>query len=195
MKETRISTITAETRADAPAGAESLLIYGTPILYDVPTVINDPAGSYTEIIKRGALDNCDIEDTRLLYNHDLSKVPLARTPKTMTLEKGPAGLEMRATLPDTEEAKSVYQAVKRGDLSGMSFAFVLPKSGGDRYDPKTNTREILKIDKILECSVVPFPAYPTTSCEARAAIEAHSNDETKEAMKIAINKILFKGDL
>lgn len=194
MKEIRISEIKAETRADAPAGAESLLIYGTPILYDVPTVINDPAGSYTEIIRRGALDDCDIEDTRLLYNHDLSKVPLARTPKTMELVKGPAGLELRATLPDTEEAKSVYTAVKRGDLSGMSFAFVLSR-GGDRYDPKTNTREILKIDKILECSVVPYPAYPQTSVEARAAIDAHSNDETKEAMKVAINKILFKGDL
>lgn len=196
MKETRITTIKAETRAKAtPAGVdESLLIQGTPIVFDVPTVINDPAGSYTEIIRRGALDGCDLTDTRLLYNHDLSKVPLARTPKTMTLELGPAGLNMSAVLPDTEEARSVYTAVKRGDISGMSFAFTVPK-GGDRYDPQTNTREILKIDKILECSVVPFPAYPQSSVEARAAIDANSTDETKEAMKVAINKILFKGDL
>ena len=51
---------------------------------------------------------------------------------------------MVAHLPNAEEAKSVYTAVKRGDLSGMSFAFKVPK-GGDKYDRKTNTREIFKI--------------------------------------------------
>jgi HK97 family phage prohead protease len=184
MKEIRI----AEIRAEAPAGADSLVLTGRPIVYDQPTVINDPAGSYTEIIRRGALDETDISDTRLMYNHDLSKVPLARTPRTMQLSKSQAGLEMAAQLPDTGEARSVYTAVERGDLSGMSFAFVVPP-GGDKWDLRSKTREIFKIKKILEVSVVPFPAYPQASVEARAAMQG--SDERKQAIRTA-NKILLK---
>ena len=187
MKEIRI----AEIRANDPAGSEGLILEGRPIVYDQPTKINDPAGEYIEIIRRGALDEADISDARLLYNHDLNKVPLARTPRTMQLLKDPAGLKMVATLPETEEAKSVYTAVKRGDLSGMSFAFKVPE-GGDRYDAATNTREIFKIEKIYEISVVPFPAYPQTSVEARAAMKEIKEDPLREAAKIRINQILLK---
>lgn len=61
MKEIRV----AEIRADAPAGAESLVLVGTPIVYDTPTTIHDPAGEYIEIIQRGALDGADLSDVRL----------------------------------------------------------------------------------------------------------------------------------
>lgn len=186
MKEIRV----CEIRAEAPAGAESLVIEGMPIVYDQPTVINDPAGRYTEIIRRGALDGADLTDARLLYNHDLNKVPLARTPKTMQFVLDPAGLKMTAQLPDTEEARSVHTAVGRGDLSGMSFAFKVPP-GGDRYDRSTNTREIMKIEKVYEVSIVPFPAYPQTSVEARAAMQALDSDERTRAI-IACNKIMMK---
>jgi|LGVF01.2.fsa_nt_gb HK97 family phage prohead protease len=196
MKEYRISNIKAEKRDNlTPAGVDqSFLINGVPIVFDTPTVINDPKGSYNEIITRGALNDCDISDVRLLYNHDLDKIPLARTPKTMDLKIDQAGLSMSASLPDTEEARSVYQAVKRGDLSGMSFAFTVP-AGGDKYDLKTNTRTISKISKLYECSVVAFPAYPTTSVEARAQMQKSEAEKNKETIKIMINKILFKGEL
>lgn len=193
MKETRITQLKAETRADTAAASESLILWGRPIVYEAPTTINDPAGEYIEIIKRGALDGADLSDVRLLYNHDLGKIPLARTPKTMKLRTSTAGLELEATLPDTQEAKAVYEAVKRGDLDGMSFAFVVPK-GGDTYDAKTNTRTINKIAKVYECSVVPYPAYPQTSIEARAEQAASLKQyKAKQQAKILINQILKKG--
>lgn len=167
MKEIRV----CEIRADAAAAgaAKVLKLEGRPIVYDQPTTINDPAGTFIEIIRAGALDHADLSDARLFYNHDLNKVPLARTPKTMQLTLDAAGLSMVAELPDTEEARSVYTAVQRGDLSGMSFAFKVPE-GGDSYDAATNTRTITKIEKVYEISVVPFPAYPQTSVEARSAM-------------------------
>lgn len=190
MKELR----TAEIRAEAPTaeGSESLVLEGMPIVYDTPTTINDPAGSYTEVIKRGALDGADIADSRLLYNHDLNRIPLARTPKTLHFEVTRQGLEMRAELPDTEEARSIYTAVKRGDLSGMSFAFKVPQ-GGDSYDPKTNTRTITKIAKVYEVSVCPFPAYPAASVEARKARQDGLNRlEALNNARILANIILAK---
>lgn len=186
MKELRF----AEIRADALASSDAHILVGTPIVYEEPTLIHDPVGEYTEIIKRGALDNADLSDVRLLYNHDTNKVPLARTPRTMRLLLDPVGLQMRAQLPVTSEADAVYEAVKRRDLTGMSFAFVVP-DGGDTYDPKTNTRTILKIQKVYECSVVPFPAYAQASVEARSAFTAAKSDyETKQRNKILINQIL-----
>lgn len=184
MKEKRL----CEVRAAAQETDGNLILEGLPIVYDTPTLIYDPAGSYTEIIKRGALDGADLSDVHLTYNHDSNRVPLARTPKTMQLSISPAGLRMTAHLPDTEEARSLYTAVDRGDLSGMSFAFTVPQ-GGDTYDPATNTRTINKIAKVLECSVVPFPAYPTTSVEARAQMK---DTENRKRALIACNKLLLK---
>lgn len=190
MKEIRVCEIRAAgATADAAAG---LRLEGRPIVYDQPTTINDPAGTFTEIIRAGALDGADLTDARLLYNHDLNKVPLARTPKTMQLICDPAGLRMVADLPDTPDAQSVYTAVKRGDLSGMSFAFKVPE-GGDIYDAKTRTRTIQRIEKVYEISVVPFPAYPQTSVEARSAMTERAAAERKrKAALIKANKILMK---
>ena len=192
MKETRIT----EIRATDPAGNENAMILtGRPIVYDQPTTINDPAGEYIEVIKRGALDGADLSDVRLIYNHDTNKVPLARTPKTMELETSAAGLEMKATLPNTEGAREVYESVKRGDLTGMSFAFTV-EPGGDSYDPETNTRTITKIAKVYECSVVMFPAYPQTSVEARnAQTESVRQYQAKQRLKILCNQILIKSEV
>lgn len=189
MKEIRVCEIRAGAAADAP---EALRLEGMPIVFDQPTTIHDPAGSYTEVIRAGALDHADLSDARLLYNHDLSKVPLARTPKTMQLKLDSAGLRMIAELPDTPEARSVHTAVQRGDLSGMSFAFKVPK-GGDSYDAKTKTRTISRIEKVYEISVVPFPAYPQTSVEARSFItEQTVSARMKKQAVITANTILMK---
>ncbi|MBO5480153.1 MAG: HK97 family phage prohead protease, partial [Clostridia bacterium] len=103
--------------------------------------------------------------------------------------------EMKATLPDTEGAREVYESVKRGDLTGMSFAFTV-EPGGDEYDPKTNTRTITKIAKVYECSVVMFPAYPQTSVEARnAQTESVRQYKAKQSLKILCNQILMKSEV
>lgn len=190
MKELRVAHITTETRAEGTAEPKALVLTGTPIVFDTPTTINDPSGSYTEIIERGALDGADISDTRLLYGHDTAKVPLARAPKTMQLTVTEKGLEMRAELADTADARAVYTAVERGDLDGMSFAFKVPE-GGDSYDRATNTRRIHRIAKIYEVSVVAFPAYPAASVEARAALTSLANTE-RDSVLIKCNKIMYK---
>lgn len=192
MKEIRLAEIRAAATADA---AQDLILEGVAIVFDTPTIINDVGGSYTEVIRSGALDHTDLSDVHLFYNHDANKVPLARTPKTMELKQSTVGLEFKATLPNTESAREVYEAVKRGDLSGCSFAFTVPE-GGDEYDPATNTRTILSIAKLYECSVVPFPAYPQTSVEARNARNASlDNYKARQNLKLLCNKILIKSEV
>ena len=173
--------------------SEGMVITGTPIVFDTPTIINDPMGNYTEVIKRNALDGVDLSDTRLLVNHDYNKIPLAKTPKTMELWTDEKGLQMRAVLPDTEEARSVYTAVKRGDMTGMSFSFTCDK-GGQSYDVEKRARTISRINKLYECSIVNFPAYQTASVEARNQMqEAEQEEQRKQQAKIKINQIMKRG--
>lgn len=190
MKEIRI----AEIRANEPTadGEKALILSGRPVVYDTPTLIKDIGGSYIEIVERGALDSADLRDVRLLVGHDASKIPLARTPKTMSLKLDEDGLTFEATLPDTEAGREAYQAVERGDLRGMSYAFTVPE-GGDSYDPKTNTRTIKRIAKVYECSLTAFPAYESTY------VSAESRDsrrllcglmQRRNEAKILINQIL-----
>ena len=165
MKEVRVT----EIRAEAPPadGEKALILSGRPVVYESPTQINDIGGSYIEIITRGALDGADIGDVRLLVGHDASRIPLARTPRTMSLERDADGLTFRAQLPDTEAGREAYQAVQRGDIRGLSFAFTVP-DGGDEYDPETNTRRINRIAKVYECTLTAFPAYESTTVSAES---------------------------
>lgn len=170
---------------------EDMTLVGRPIVYDTPTQIREPDGSsYTEVIERGALDDADVSDSTLIYNHDQTRVPLARTPRTMTLARDESGLSMVAKLAgDNQTAREVYSAVRRGDLSGMSFAFTVP-DGGSHYDPATNTRTITRIAKVYEVSVVPFPAYQSTSVEARSAmLEARNAEQERKSLIIKANQL------
>ncbi|MGN5893796.1 HK97 family phage prohead protease [Staphylococcus simulans] len=186
MKEIRSAEIQTNQRDG------EMVLEGTPIVFNKPALIKTPTGTYTEVIKRGALDGLKLNDTRLLVSHDYNRLPLAKTPKTMEVWTDDIGMHMRAVLPDTEEARSVYTAVKRGDMTGMSFGFTCDNQGFD-YDVETRTRTINKINKVLEFSVVNFPAYSETSVEARNQMQdAEIKQQQIKQAKININKLLIK---
>ncbi len=144
------------------AAGEPLKLEGVAVVFNQPAKI----GSVTEVIAPDALRGADLSGVALLTNHDGAQIPLARSPKTLTLTVTETGLEMSAVLPETEQARAVYEAVKRGDLSEMSFAFDI---GESVFDEATQTRTITAISKIYEISVVNFAAYKSTSIQARNA--------------------------
>ncbi len=142
------------------AAETPLIIEGLAIPYETPAEID----GYTEIVRAGALDGVNLDNVILCCNHNTGDVPLARSPKTMTLTVTGTGLEFQATLPDTEQGREVYTAVKRGDLTKMSFAFAVA-DGGETFE--NNTRTITRIERIFEISPVNFPAYNDTAVFAR----------------------------
>ena len=102
------------------------ILVGRPIVYDSVTDL----GFFNEIIERGALIGTDLTDVRFLVNHDTSKIPLARSRRnngnsTMQLDVDDNGMNIRVILDveNNADAKSLYSAVQRGDISGMSFMF------------------------------------------------------------------------
>ncbi len=147
------------------------IITGRPIVYDSKTDL----GLFDEIIERGALKNTDLTDVRFLVNHDLTKIPLARSRRnngnsTMHLTVDDDGLGIRVTL-DTEnnsEARALYSAVQRGDISGMSFMFGVDGEQWEDLDTEHPTRHIQNISTVVEVSAVTFPAYSDTTINARS---------------------------
>lgn len=147
------------------------IITGRPVVYSSET---DIGGMFSEIIEPGALDDTDLTDVRFLVNHDLNRIPLARSRNngensTMQLTVDDAGLSIRVTL-DTEnnsEARALYSAVQRGDISGMSFMFSIDSERWEDTQGDYPRRHVDKIASIVEVSAVTFPAYPDTEINAR----------------------------
>lgn len=154
---------------------EGSIITGRPIVYNSVTDL----GFFDEIIERGALDNADLTDVRFLVNHDLSKIPLARSRRnngnsTMQLSVDSEGMTIRVVL-DTEnnaEARALYSAVQREDVTGMSFMFGIDSERWDDLESDHPTRHIEAISSVVEVSAVTFPAYDSTSINARSESEA-----------------------
>lgn len=147
------------------------IITGRPIVYNSRTDL----GWYDEIIEAGALSKTDLTDVRFLVNHDASKIPLARSRRnngnsTMKLTVDDVGMSIRVTL-DTEnnsEARALYSAVRRGDISGMSFMFGIDDEEWENLESEHPTRRIRAISTVVEVSAVTFPAYESTEINARS---------------------------
>jgi len=172
-KEIRAFNFEVRAEQDEDHGS---IITGQPIVFNEPTDI----GWYKEIIADGALDDTDLRDVRFLVNHNTDMIPLARSRNnnansTMQLSVVPgSGLTIRVDL-DTEnnaEAKSLYSAVSRGDITGMSFMYTVDGDAWDDLDSDYPTRTITNISRVFEVSAVTFPAYEATSIQARGLADA-----------------------
>ena len=156
---------------------------GRPIVFGQRTDI----GWYDEIIEQGALDTTDLKDVRFLVNHNTDMIPLARSRNnnensTMQMSVDDSGMVIRVDL-DTEnnaDAKSLYSAVSRGDISGMSFMFTVDKDSWDDVNTEHPTRHIRSIQNVLGVSAVTFPVYTATSIQARGLSDAL--DSAKESL-------------
>lgn len=145
-------------------------IVGRPIVYNSKTDL----GYFDEIIEAGALDKANLKDVRFLVNHNTDMIPLARSRNnnensTMQLEVDKDGMGIRVNL-DTEnntEARNLYSAIKRGDITGMSFMFTIDSEEWDELESEHPTRRIKAIGQVFEVSAVTFPAYESTEISAR----------------------------
>lgn len=160
-----------EVRAEQGESGNKI-ITGRPIVYNSRTDL----GWFDEVIEVGALDGADLNDVRFLVNHDRSKIPLARSRRnnansTMQMSVDMQGLNLDRVELDTEnnaEARALYSAVQRGDITGMSFLFSIDDERWENLESDHPTRHINKIGSVVEVSAVTFPAYEATEINARS---------------------------
>lgn len=160
-------------------------ITGRPIVYEQKTDL----GFFDEIISAGALDKTDLTDVRFLVNHDTSRIPLARSRRnngnsTMLLSTDEAGLFIEVWLDtaNNADARALYSAVSRGDITGMSFMFAVREDEWSGLETEHPTRRIRDISTVVEVSAVTFPAYESTQINARSK---EALDSARDALEKA----------
>jgi HK97 family phage prohead protease len=146
-------------------------------------VFNSPETySYTEVIDEHALDDADMSDVVLRYNHNDSFMVLARTRnKSLNLSVDEKGLMIDAKLQDDiSDHKNIYNAIKSGLIDKQSFAFSVDE---DEYDYDTDTRTIKRIGKVFDVSVVDQPFYNATDVSVARDINNSEFLERRKEMR------------
>lgn len=161
---------------------------------------SEDLGGFREVILPGAFNSVLARnpDVRALVNHDTAQV-LGRTiSKTLSLESDDTGLAFSVDLPDTSVARDLHTSVRRGDVSGASFAFNVGFEDYDiRFEGDELVREIRNIANLYEVSVVTFPAYLATEVSARClervkAVSATSVEQLKDLYSLKIKRSLLE---
>lgn len=191
-----------ELRAVQPDGQE-----GAPRIVGYAAVFNQRSdtlgGMFVEIIAPGAFDEVLTQDTRALFNHDPNYL-LGRTASgTLRLTVDERGLAYEIDTPNTATIRDlVVEPLRRGDMSGSSFAMRVAKGGDSWHEEKDGliVRTIYKIAELRDVGPVAFPAYPDSSA-AQRSLNAWKQAQTEgvearaQFERDARERLLFLNDL
>lgn len=157
------------------------VVFETPATYD-----------YTEVIDRHALDNTNMNDCVLRYNHSEDGFSVARTRNgSLELRIDENGLYIKAYVINTQFGRDLYRMIEEGLVDQMSFAFSVTK---EEWDNETYTRRILEIDKLYDVSAVDQPFYVETSIFARS-LDDYKKEYEKRTLELEKAKLLAILDL
>ena len=194
MKQTRfIPTDTCGLHVrETEDGQQSRTIEGKPIVFGVRSVNLTPwneTREVYEVLEPGCITNELLQrsDVILNLNHS-SMVPdvLGRCKNgngTLSLRLAGDHIECRCDLPHTNNANDALELMRRGDISGMSFAFqddYQDSENGVSYERTAEThdgkevwlRHVKRITGLYDVAIVTHPAYEQTTVGTREASEA-----------------------
>ena len=177
---------------------DKMTIEGYAIVFDRPATHKYGTRSFTETIKKGALDKTDMKDVPLRYNHNDNVMIMARTRNnSLRLIKDEKGLLIQADLIDTQSNRDLYKGIQEGLIDKMSFAFTVA-DGGDTwtFGEKETTRVITNIEKLWDVSVVDTPFYDSTSIYSRSLELLESEERRLESLReieLLKQRIALKG--
>ena len=190
---------------EAGEGEQSRTIEGTPIVFGVRSVNLTPwsdTRAVYEVLEKGCIspELLKRSDVILNLNHS-NKVPdvlgrFRNTDKdTLQLTLNEDNMECRCDMPNTNNANDTLELMRRGDITGMSFAFsddYQDSENGvsyERTDEKTEDgkevwlRHVKRITGLYDVSIVTHPAYEQTSVGTREA-----SDEIDEAIDAQLKR-------
>jgi len=167
-------------------------VEGYATTFDEPYLLYEIDGiKYYEKIDRNALEGADISDVIMQYDHQ-GKVLARLSNSTLGLEVDDKGLFIYADLSKSQEARELYEEIKNGLVTKMSWAFTV---ADEEYDKETRTRIIKRIKKVYDVSAVSIPANDGTIISARSFINGVIEKEQQELLERRKKKIKLLIDM
>jgi len=173
-----------------PTDDEQKIVEGNFSTYDEPYMLYsyDVDGVKVEVweeVKRGAFDETDVSDVIMQYDHQ-GRVFARGSNGTLELELKEEP-HMRAQLGGTEIGRQLYEEIKGGYTTKMSFGFTVKDDERSRVEENNDgirkikiLRSIKSIKKLYDVSAVSLPANDQTSISARAFADGVSDEVFKE---------------
>lgn len=153
-----------------------------------------------EIIDHAALDDADLSDVIMQYDHE-GRVFARTSNNTLTVEPDAHGLSMSADLGGTSLGRGLFEEIKGKYTTKMSWGFSVNREK-DEWKTETlpdgrqlETRIVRSVRKVYDVSAVSLPANDATEISARSladgAIERLKAERLK-ALEIRKRKMLLE---
>lgn len=164
------------------------VIRGKAIVFDEATKLFTIGGDdFYEIIERSALENADMSDVFVKYNHSDHMMVVARSKNgSLKMDCRDDGLYVEIEPVNTNAGNDLYEMVRTGLIDKMSFGFTIAE---ESYNELTRTWTVRSIKKLYEVSAVPNPAYEGTSLHARRAEEVESRLASLEEENLRVENL------
>lgn len=167
---------------------ENFMVEGYASTFEPYEMAEIDGEKYYERIDRHAFDDTDMSDVVFLRDH--TGTVLARTKNgAITLNVDDHGLHQTTDLGLTKASRSMYEDIKAGNYTQMSFSFVVAE---DHYDKDTKTRVIDRIKKLYDVSAVSFPANPGTDIGLSMRDWFNGEIEAERAERLRAQKAKLK---
>jgi len=130
--------------------------------------LSEDLGGFREKIEKGTFaKSLKKDDVRALFNHDVNYVLGRNKANTLRLTEDEKGLNIEIDPPDNQWARDLMISIDRGDISQMSFGFIVSDMG-ETWDltEKIPIRTLTEV-RLFDVSPVTYPAYPQTSVKVR----------------------------
>lgn len=122
-----------------------------------------------EQIDRHAFDEADMSDVIFQYDHE-GRVFARMSNGTLGISIDDVGLAVTADLGGTEIGRDLYEEIRGGYTTKMSFGFKAIEDKWETIEENgkiLETRTILRIGKVYDVSAVSIPANDGTSISVR----------------------------
>ena len=163
-------------------------VSGYAIIWDSPSEIMFVSGrKCREVIKRSAVDENLLKrsDVKCYINHNPERM-VARSNRgkgSLMLSIDNKGLRFEFEAPHTADGDYVVEMVKRGDLTGCSFAFYAIGESWSKDSSGIDIRTVTKINRLDDVSIVTSPAYQSTTLSVRNQNPLSDNYEKLERVE------------
>ena len=156
-----------EVRSDS---SQNYIVEGYATTFNDPyTLWEEPGFKFQEVVDSKAFNGTDTSDTIMQFDH-AGHVYARISNGTLQVAPDDHGLKVRADLGGTEIGRQLYEEIKGGYTTKMSFGFTVDnddKQVDETGDKQVITRTILHVKKLYDVSAVSLPANDTTEISAR----------------------------